>query len=91
MNTDKIKYLKTYLQELKVPEDLDTSLKKYILKNAKKFTIFNNILYRYNTDNGTVRKVLNKQEAEEILYSYHQHPLGGHLAYTVTHKTFQMF
>ena len=87
MNTDKIKYLKTYLQELKVPEDLDTSLKKYILKNAKKFTIFNNILYRYNTDNGTVRKVLNKQEAEEILYSYHQHPLGGHLAYSNTlHK-----
>lgn len=87
MNTDKIKYLKTYLQGLKVPEDLDTGLKKYILKNAKKFTIFNNILYRYNTDNGTVRKVLNKQEAEEILYSYHQHPLGGHLAYSNTlHK-----
>ncbi|EIE90570.1 hypothetical protein RO3G_15281 [Rhizopus delemar RA 99-880] len=30
---------------------------------------------------------MNKQEAEEIMYTYHQHPLGGHMAYNNTlHK-----
>lgn len=44
-------------------------------------------LYQYITENGIIRKVLNKKEAEEIMYSFHQHPIGGHLVYNNTlHK-----
>src|SRR6478735_9175483 len=87
MNSDKIKYLKIYLQEQNLPSGIETKMQKYIKQNAKRYTIYNGILYRYNTENGTIRKVLSKQEAEEMLYSYHQHPLGGHLAYNNTlHK-----
>ncbi|KAG0973037.1 hypothetical protein G6F57_012430 [Rhizopus arrhizus] len=92
MNIDKINTLKQYLQTLEIPEDISSSLKKFIQKEASKFTIYRDILYRYNTDNGIIRKVLNQEEAEEIMYAYHQHPLGGHLAYNNTlHKIASRF
>ena len=87
MEQQQIDFMKQYLQELKLPEDITHKQKRYLQKQAHKFTIYKDNLYRYNTDNGIIRKVLNKQEAEEIMYSYHQHPLGGHLAYNNTlHK-----
>ncbi|EIE92289.1 hypothetical protein RO3G_17160 [Rhizopus delemar RA 99-880] len=87
MEQQQIDLVKQYLQELRLPEDITHKQKRYLQKQAHKFTIYKDKLYRYNTDNGIIRKVLNKQEAEEIMYSYHQHPLGGHLAYNNTlHK-----
>ena len=87
MEQQQIDLVKQYLQELRLPEDITHKQKRYLQKQAHKFTIYKDNLYRYNTDNGIIRKVLNKQEAEEIMYSYHQHPLGGHLAYNNTlHK-----
>ena len=87
MEQQQIDLVKQYLQELKLPEDITHKQKIYLQKQAHKFTIYKDNLYRYNTENGIIRKVLNKQEAEEIMYSYHQHPLGGHLAYNNTlHK-----
>lgn len=87
MEQQQFDLVKQYLQELKLPEDITHKQKRYLQKQAHKFTIYKDNLYRYNTENGIIRKVLNKQEAEEIMYSYHQHPLGGHLAYSNTlHK-----
>ncbi|KAG0753304.1 hypothetical protein G6F24_013069 [Rhizopus arrhizus] len=87
MEQEKIDQLKHYLQTLKVPANLSPKTQKYLLKEAQQYTIYKDVLYRYNTSNGIIRKVLNKQEAEDMLYSYHQHPLGGHLAYNNTlHK-----
>ena len=87
MEQGQINILKQYLQDLKLPEGITKKQVKYLQKEAPKFTIYRDILYRYNTENGIIRKVLNKKEAEEIMYSFHQHPLGGHLAYNNTlHK-----
>ena len=87
MEQGQINILKQYLQDLKLPEGITKKQVKYLQKEASKFTIYRDILYRYNTENGIIRKVLNKKEAEEIMYSFHQHPLGGHLAYNNTlHK-----
>ncbi|EIE91422.1 hypothetical protein RO3G_16133 [Rhizopus delemar RA 99-880] len=87
MEQYKIDQLTQYLQTMKIAEDATSRMKKYLKKEANRFTIYRDILYRYNTDNGIIRKVLNKKEAEEIMYAYHQHPLGGHLAYNNTlHK-----
>ncbi|KAG1545355.1 hypothetical protein G6F49_010818 [Rhizopus delemar] len=87
MEQQKIDLVKQYLQELKLPENISHKQQKYLKKQAHKFTIYKDNLYRYNTDDGIIRKVLNNKEAEEIMYSYHQHPLGGHLAYNNTlHK-----
>ncbi|KAG1425621.1 hypothetical protein G6F57_023369 [Rhizopus arrhizus] len=87
MNQEQINLLKQYLQDLKLPEGITKKQEKYLKKEAYKFTIYHDALYRYNTENGIIRKVLNKHEAEEIMYSFHQHPLGGHMAYNNTlHK-----
>ncbi|KAG1087671.1 hypothetical protein G6F40_013671 [Rhizopus arrhizus] len=87
MEQQQIDLVKQYLQKLKLPEGITPEQKTYLQKKAHCYTIYKDTLYRYNTDNGIIRKVLNKQEAEEIMYSYHQHPLGGHLAYNNTlHK-----
>ena len=87
MEQERINILKQYLQDLKLPEGLISKQRKYLEKEAHKFTIYRDNLHRYNTENGTIRKVLNKEQAEEIMYTYHQHPLGGHLAYNNTlHK-----
>ncbi|KAG1484835.1 hypothetical protein G6F47_013475 [Rhizopus delemar] len=77
MEQYKIDQLTQYLQTMKIAEDATSRMKKYLKKEANKFTIYRDILYRYNTDNGIIRKALNKKEAEEIMYAYHQHPLGG--------------
>lgn len=87
METDKINQLKRYLENLEVPANFGSKEKKVLLKEAPKYTLYKGVLYRYNTENGIIRKVLNKEEAETIMYTYHQHPLGGHLAYNNTlHK-----
>ncbi|CEG72807.1 hypothetical protein RMATCC62417_08295 [Rhizopus microsporus] len=87
MEQDQIEILKQYLQDLKLPEGISNKQKKRLEKESTKYTVYRDTLYRYNTENGIIRKVLNKQEAEEIMYSFHQHPLGGHLAYNNTlHK-----
>jgi dTDP-4-amino-4,6-dideoxygalactose transaminase len=87
MEQERINILKQYLQNLKLPEGITSKEKKYLEKEAHNFTIYRDNLHRYNTENGIIRKVLNKEQAEEIMYTYHQHPLGGHLAYNNTlHK-----
>ena len=87
MEQSKIQQIKQYLQTLELPKALSTKEKKYLQREAAKFTIYKDTLYRYNTENGIIRKVLNKKEAVEIMYAYHQHPLGGHMAYNNTlHK-----
>ncbi|KAG1043362.1 hypothetical protein G6F43_011668 [Rhizopus delemar] len=87
MEKEKIQALKQYLVTLKVPDNTTRKLKKYIEKESVNYTIYKDTLYRYNTANGIIRKVLNKEEAEDIIHTYHQHPLGGHLAYNNTlHK-----
>ena len=87
MEQDQIEILKQYLQDLKLPEGISNKQKKRLEKESTKYTVYRDTLYRYNTENGIIRKVLNKQEAEEIMYSFHQHPFGGHLAYNNTlHK-----
>jgi len=84
MEKEKIQALKQYLVTLKVPDNITKKLKRYIEKESVNYTIYKDTLYRYNTVNGIIRKVLNKEEAEEITHTYHQHPLGGHLAYNNT-------
>ena len=87
MEDSQIEQLKQYLQTLKLPSNLTRIEEKYLLRESEKFTLYKGLLYRYNTENGLIRKVLNKKEAEEVIYAYHQHPLGGHLAYNNTlHK-----
>src|SRR6478735_1754485 len=87
MEQRKIEQMTTYLETLQIPKDETKSLQKFLIRESSKFTLYNNTLYRYNTENGTIRKVLNKQEAQEMMNAYHQHPLGGHLAYNNTlHK-----
>lgn len=87
MEDSQIQQLKQYLETLKLPSNLTPTEEKYLLRESEKFTLYKGILYRYNTENGLIRKVLNKKEAEEVIYAYHQHPLGGHLAYNNTlHK-----
>jgi len=87
MESHTIEQMKKYLQTLQLPEEIPLKLQKYILKQSPKFTLYQGNLYRYNTGNGIIRKVLNKKEAAEIMHAYHQHPLGGHLAYNNTlHK-----
>src|SRR6478735_5658475 len=87
MEYSQIEQLKQYLQTLELPSNLTRSEEKYLLRESEKFTLYKGLLYRYNTENGLIRKVLNKKEAEEVIYAYHKHPLGGHLAYNNTlHK-----
>lgn len=87
MEEEKIKILKEYLLTLKIPDNTSTKVAKHLVKESINYTIYQNTLYRYNTTNGIIRKVLNKEEAQNIMDTYHQHPLGGHLAYNNTlHK-----
>ncbi|KAG1443230.1 hypothetical protein G6F56_010751 [Rhizopus delemar] len=87
MEQTTIDQLTQYLETLELPEELPKKLQKFVTKEAPNFTIYNNTLYRYSTDNGIIRKVLNRSESEEIMHAFHQHPLGGHLAYNNTlHK-----
>ena len=87
MEQRKIDQMATYLQTMQIPEDETRSLQKFLIRESPNFTLYKDTLYRYNTENGTIRKVLNKQEAQEMMNAYHQHPLGGHLAYNNTlHK-----
>ncbi|KAG1452068.1 hypothetical protein G6F56_007918 [Rhizopus delemar] len=87
MEQEKIDHLTQYLTTLQIPDEITLKTKKYIMQKAKQFTLYKNNLYRYNTENGTIRKTLNKKEAEDIMYAYHRHPLGGHLGYNNTlHK-----
>ena len=87
MESTRINQYKHYLENLETPTNLSAKEKKKFVKEAPKYTVYKDVLYRYNTENGIIRKVLNKEEAEEIMYSYHQHPLGGHMAYNNTlHK-----
>lgn len=82
----------TYLQTLKLPKDISSKMKKYLEKEAQHYTIYHNTLHRYNAENSLIRKVLNKKEAEDIMYAYHQHSLGGYLAYNNTlHKISSRF
>ncbi|EIE91420.1 hypothetical protein RO3G_16131 [Rhizopus delemar RA 99-880] len=75
-----------------MPDQISDKMQKYIKKESKNYTIFQGVLFRYNTTNGVIRKVLNKNEAQEIIEAYHQHPLGGHLAYNNTlHKVASRF
>lgn len=92
MEAEKIQQLKHYLLTLKMPDQISDKMQKYIKKESKNYTIFQGVLFRYNTTNGVIRKVLNKNEAQEIIEAYHQHPLGGHLAYNNTlHKVASRF
>ncbi|EIE85250.1 hypothetical protein RO3G_09960 [Rhizopus delemar RA 99-880] len=77
MSIELAAYPKNWLSYGVETENTTSRMKKYLKKEANKFTIYRDILYRYNTDNGIIRKALNKKEAEEIMYAYHQHPLGG--------------
>lgn len=87
MESTRINQYKHYLENLETPTNLSAKEKKKFVKEAPKYTVYKDVLYRYNTENGIIRKVLNKEEAEEIMYLYHQHPLGGHMAYNNTlHK-----
>ncbi|KAG0736738.1 hypothetical protein G6F62_004284 [Rhizopus arrhizus] len=87
MKDSQIEQLKQYLQTFKLPPNLTRTEEKYLLRESEKFTLYKGLLYRYNTENGLIRKALNKKEAEEVIYAYHKHPLGGHLAYNNTlHK-----
>lgn len=82
----------TYLKTLNLPQNSSSKLKKYLEKEAQYYTIYQSTLYRYNTENGLIRKILNKEEAEDILYAYHQHILGDHLVYNNTlHKIASRF
>lgn len=79
--------LKQYLHDLRIPDNISDKVARYLKKESSNFTIYKGTLYRYNTSNGIIRKVLNKEEAQSIIHTYHQHPLGGHLAYNNTlHK-----
>lgn len=71
MDQTKIETLKEFLKTQKLPADISAKMKNRIILAAKKFTIYKDQLYRYDTSNGIIRKVLNKSQAEEILYSYH--------------------
>ncbi|EIE87942.1 hypothetical protein RO3G_12653 [Rhizopus delemar RA 99-880] len=84
MEQRKIDQMATYLQTMQIPEDETRSLQKFLIRESPNFTLYKDTLYRYNTENGTIRKILNKQEAQEMMNAYHQHPLGGHLAYNNT-------
>lgn len=76
--------LTKYLQALVIPEDIDEDMKKFLTNQAQHFTVVNNVLYRLNQESYQHRKVLNKEEAISALYTAHQHPFGGHLAYNNT-------
>lgn len=84
MEDNYIQLLKEYLPNLKMPESADSEAKKFLTKQAKHYTLLNGVLYRCNFETYKHRKVLTKPEALEALYNAHQHPLGGHLAYTNT-------
>ncbi|KAG1487488.1 hypothetical protein G6F47_012334 [Rhizopus delemar] len=87
MEEEKMKMMKQYLLTLKIPDNISAKMIKYLERESINYTIYKDTLYRYNTSNGIIRKVLNKEEAENIIHTYHQHPLGGHLAYNNTlHK-----
>ncbi|KAG1436606.1 hypothetical protein G6F56_013486 [Rhizopus delemar] len=87
MDKEKIIQYKQYLSTLKIPESFSAKMAKRLEKEAINCMVYKNVLYRYNTANGILRKVLNEEEAKEIVHTYHQHPLGGHLAYNNTlHK-----
>jgi transposase InsO family protein len=87
MEKEKIQMLKQYLMTLKISGNTTNKQKRYLEKESINYTIYKDNLYRYNITNGIIRKVLNQEEAEDIIHTYHQHPLGGHLAYNNTlHK-----
>lgn len=87
MEKEKIATLKNYLVTLKFPYNAIAQSRKYLEKESINYTVYQDNLYRYNTTNGVIRKVLNKEEAQNIMDTYHQHPLGGHLAFNNTlHK-----
>lgn len=66
MESTRINQYKHYLENLETPTNLSAKEKKKFVKEAPKYTVYKDVLYRYNTENGIIRKVLNKEEAEEI-------------------------
>jgi transposase InsO family protein len=84
MEDTTIRLLKAYLPNLEMPDNSDLNQQKFLQKQAKHYTLLNRKLYRCNFDTYQHRLVLTKSEAIEALYTAHQHPLGGHLAYSNT-------
>ena len=70
MEKEKIQMLKQYLMTLKMPGNTTNKQKRYLEKESINYTIYKDNLYRYNTTNGIIRKVLNQEEADDIIHTY---------------------
>ena len=84
MDPIKIKLLNYYLSTLEYPPEITSVQKAYISSQSKYYGLENDILYR-KSKNGP-KRVLNKQEADNAIFMYHHHPLGGHFASKNTYE-----
>lgn len=66
------------------PETIEQD-KKYIDNNIHKFTIYkDSLLLLQPNDHHCLKKVLNKEEANNAFLQYHYRPMGGHFAFANT-------
>jgi len=84
MQTTRINFIKQYLATLKIPPNTSEEDKRFLNIEPYKFTIVNSELYKFSPENYRHQLVINQVKMKEVLYQYHQHPLGGHLAYSNT-------
>ena len=54
----------------------------FIQKQAKHYTIYNNLLYRQNSQNPLL--IIKATEVESLLHNIHNEPLRGHLGRDIT-------
>ena len=63
MEEEKMKKMKQYLLTLKIPDNISTKMIKYLERESINYTIYKDTLYRYNTSNGIIHKVIKQEDS----------------------------
>jgi hypothetical protein len=81
--------IKRLLKDASYPPQSTPQQKRTILRKSKSFTLINDVLYRAGRD-GVLRRVVNRDEASNIIPQCHEGICGGHFAEDITAKKILM-
>lgn len=82
MEQETINTIVHYLNTFAYPDNITEKDKKFLVKNASRFTIYKDKLHLLQPfETHCLKKILSKKEAKQAMIQSHFHSLGGHLAY----------
>ena|SRR5688572_7345328 len=77
-----------YLDDLVIPETLDSTQIRSFKSKARSYCVINGLLYKKNRRNPLrPLRVVKPSEVETILYSFHSDPLAGHFGFDETYRS----